>query len=145
PWAGWLAYQGNEDFTTLTGYGTELHEDARRFELVTLPFQDLAGMVPSIELLLELGIDRIRKHIGELHQPVLEWADAKGVKVVSPRGARGSAMLCIAPPEPEPAMESLAKIGVVTSYRENAIRLAPHCFNTRSEMERVCEVLDRAL
>lgn len=145
PWAGWLAYQGNDDFTTLTSYNPKLRDDARRFELVTLPFQDLAGMVPSIELLLELGIDRIRRHIKELHRPVLEWADASGVKVVSPRGARGSGMLCIAPPKPERAMQKLAEIGVVTSYRENAVRLAPHCFNTVEEMERVRDVLDRAL
>lgn len=145
PWAGWLAYKGNDDFTRLTRYNTELHDDARRFELVTLPFQDLMGMVPSIELLLELGIEGIRAHIRELHRPVLEWADANGVRVASPRGEHGSGMLCIAPPEPGRAMELLEKAGVVTSFREGAIRLAPHCFNTREEMERVCEVLERSL
>jgi cysteine desulfurase/selenocysteine lyase len=60
---GWMAFEGTDDFTRLTQYNDTLRGDARRFELITLPYQDLAGMNASLRLLLELGIPRI-------HQPL---------------------------------------------------------------------------
>ena len=145
PWTGWLAYRGNDDYTRLTNYDPRLHDDARRFELVTLPFQDMAGMTPSIDLLLGLGIADIATHIERIQQPVLAWADRRGVRVASPRDAHRSGMLCVAPPDPARALERLVAGGVLTSLREGAIRLAPHCFNTMEEMERVAGMLDAAL
>jgi selenocysteine lyase/cysteine desulfurase len=88
PWAGWTAFQGTDDFRTLCAYPRDWHRDARRFELVTLPFQDFLGMIGSIELLTELGIDAIRDHLGRINQPVLDWADRRGVRVSRRWGPR---------------------------------------------------------
>ena len=56
---GWMAFEGTDDFTRLTSYNDTLRADARRFELITLPYQDFAGMNASLGLLLELGVERI--------------------------------------------------------------------------------------
>ena len=72
---GWLAFEGTDDLSRLTSYNDMLRADARRFELMTLPYQDFAGLNSSLDLLLELGIERIRDHIRALHQPVLAWAE----------------------------------------------------------------------
>ncbi len=137
---GWLAFEGTEDFSRLR-YDGNLHPDARRFEMITLPFQDLLGMTRSLELLAELGIESVWRHIQEIQTPVIEGALRHGIRLASPRGDRGSGMLCLAPRDPELLQERLRAAGVVCSLREGAIRLSPHCYTTREEMERVGELL----
>jgi selenocysteine lyase/cysteine desulfurase len=141
----WMAFEGTEDFTRLCEYRDALHTDARRFELITLPFQDFVGMNQSLDLLLTLGIPAIQRHLATLHRPILDWADRRGIAVTSPRGAAGSGILCLAPPGLETVHRSLRQARVFCSLREGAIRLSPHCYNTREEMERVVEVLDKVV
>lgn len=143
---GWMAFEGTDDFSRLTEYNPNLRGDARRFELITLPYQDFYGMTESLRMLIELGIRDIAEVTRALHEPVLRWADESGVRVVSPRDdARRSAILCVAPPKPVDAYHALKRAHVVCSLREGAIRLAPHCYNTMEEMEKVVEVLDSVI
>jgi selenocysteine lyase/cysteine desulfurase len=142
--AGWMAFEGTDDFSRLTEYNPTFRSDARRFEMVTLPYQDFYGMTASIGMLVELGIDDIAQYARTLHEPVLRWADQTGVRVVSPRAeAHRSAIVCLAPAHPVEAYHSLKRAHVVCSLREGAIRLAPHCYNTVEEMERVLDVMDQ--
>jgi cysteine desulfurase/selenocysteine lyase len=138
---GWLAFEGTDDLTRLTLYDDTLRADARRFELMTLPYQDFAGLNASLDLLLSLGIERIRDHIRTLHQPVLEWAERSGARIVSPRGSNGSGILCVAPEGVQEVYRRLKAARVVCSLREGAIRFSPHCYNTVAEMERVAQAL----
>jgi selenocysteine lyase/cysteine desulfurase len=142
---GWMAFEGTDDLTQLTRYSDRLRSDARRFELNTLPFQDFVGMVESVKLLRELGIEAIRVHLAEIQRPLLEWAARRGVAVNSPRGARGSGIVCVAPPRVAEAARALRKARIYCSQREGAVRLSPHCYNTSDELERVATVLDGAL
>jgi len=138
---GWLAFEGTDDLSRLTRYDDTLRSDARRFELMTLPYQDVAGLGTSLDLLLELGIERIRDHIRSLHQPVLAWAERSGARVVSPRGAHESGILCVAPDGVQEVHRRLKLSRIVCSLREGAIRFSPHCYNTVDEMERVAHAL----
>jgi cysteine desulfurase/selenocysteine lyase len=139
---GWLSFEGTDDLTRLTRYDDTLRADARRFELMTLPYQDFAGFNSSVGLLLEVGVERIRAHLRALHAPILAWADRTGTRVASPRDQRGSGILCLAPERVEDAHRRLKRARVICSLREGAIRLSPHLYNTVAEMERVVEVLD---
>jgi cysteine desulfurase / selenocysteine lyase len=138
---GWLAFEGTDDLSRLTSYNDTLRADARRFELMTLPYQDFAGLNSSLDLLLELGIERIRDHIRALHQPVLAWAERSGARVASPRGASASGILCVSLPEVKEVHRRLKRSRIICSLREGAIRLSPHCYNTVEEMERVARAL----
>lgn len=138
---GWMAFEGTDDFTRLTQYDDTLRGDARRFELITLPYQDFAGMNASVRLLLDIGIPSIAEHLLALHAPVLEWAARSGVRVVSPIGPQGSGILCVSPADVGGTFRALKAAGVVCGMREGAIRLSPHFYNTIEEMERVVEIL----
>jgi selenocysteine lyase/cysteine desulfurase len=138
---GWMAFEGTDDFSRLTAYNETLRADARRFELITLPYQDLAGFNASAEMLLGLGVERIARHIVSLHAPVVTAAERARARITSPRGARGSGILCVAPKDLDAAAERLKGAGVYVSRREGALRLAPHFYNTMEEMARVAEVL----
>lgn len=139
---GWLAFEGTDDLSRLTRYQDTLRPDARRFELMTLPYQDFAGFNSSVGLLLEVGVQAIREHLRTLHAPVLEWAARTGTRIVSPRDGRGSGILCIAPDGVEDAHRRLKRARIITSLREGAIRLSPHLYNTVAEMEQVVDVLE---
>jgi selenocysteine lyase/cysteine desulfurase len=142
PVTGWMAFEGTDDFTRLTTYSDTLRADARRFELITLPYQDFAGFNASLGLVRDMGIERIQAHLRRLHQPVLSWAERSGARIVSPRGERGSGILCLAPGDVGAAFRRLKAARVICSLREGAIRLSPHGYNTLEEMERVVAVLD---
>jgi cysteine desulfurase/selenocysteine lyase len=140
-----MAFEGTDDFTRLTEYREELRPDARRFELISLPFQDFTGMVQSVRLLRELGPASIQAHLVAVRGPVLEWAGRRGIPVTSPGGRAASGIVCVAPPRMEESFKRLRAGRVVCGIREGGIRLSPHCYNTVEEMERVVALLDQGL
>jgi selenocysteine lyase/cysteine desulfurase len=142
PLAGWSAFLGTENFTTLCDYRGALRGDARRYEVITLPFQDLLGFCHSLDLLHELGIGSIQSHLATIGKPVLEWAAQRGVALASPTGSSSSGMICLSGERFPGAVPVLKQAGVTLSLREGALRLAPHCYNTAEEMVRVTELLD---
>lgn len=144
PIAGWMAFEGTDDFSRLTAYSTEFRHDARRFETITLPYQDFAGMNASLELILEGDPAAIGAHARACHEPLLAWARARGVRVTSPTGAHGSAILCLAPPDAASAHARLREAGIYCSLREGSLRFSPHLFNTVEQMVGVADVLDAA-
>jgi cysteine desulfurase/selenocysteine lyase len=140
---GWMSFEGTDDFSQLTRYDDRLRGDARRFELVTLPYQDFAGMNVSLELLHFIGVERVRDHLRALHRPILQWAQHTGARVASPTDSHGSGILCIAPPAVDEVFRRLKAARIVCSLREGMIRLSPHFYNTVGDMERVVEELER--
>lgn len=142
PMASWMAFEGTDDFSTLCHYRDQLRADARRFEQITLPYQDLVAMNQSLELLLSLGIPAIQRHLAEVNRPLLDWAARRGIAIASPGGAQASGITCLAPPGLDRAWRALREARIFCSLREGAIRLSPHCYNTVEEMERVVEVLE---
>jgi selenocysteine lyase/cysteine desulfurase len=142
PVVGWMAFDGTDDTSNLTSYAGELRSDARRFELNTLPFQDLLAMTVSINLLLELGIDNIAQWLREVRQPLIEFANRLGMPIVSPTDPNHeTGIMSVVPPSPQETHSRLRAEGVVCSLREGAIRIAPHCYNTPEEMEQVTSIL----
>ncbi|HZA98357.1 MAG TPA: aminotransferase class V-fold PLP-dependent enzyme [Gemmatimonadales bacterium] len=141
---GWMAFEGTDDFSRLTQYNDTLRGDARRFELITLPYQDFAGMNASLGMLLDLGVDRIGQHVRSLQQPVLAWAERSGARISSPTDSRGSGILCVASQNVGESFRALKAAHVVCSLREGAIRLSPHAYNTLEEMERVVDILEHS-
>ncbi len=140
---GWMAFEGTDDFSRLTEYNPTFRADARRFEMITLPFQDFVGMTASLGLLLEIGVRDIAEVTRAAHEPVLRWAQDNGVRIVSSLEERHrSAILCVAPAKSAEAFHAVKRARIVCSLREGAIRLSPHVYNTLEEMEKVVEVLD---
>jgi selenocysteine lyase/cysteine desulfurase len=109
--------------------------------------QDLAGLAASVELLLEVGIDRIAAHLAAIEQPLVAWLDAHpDVEVVSDlEPERRSAILSFKPPSVGRMFASLKAAGVRTALREGAIRISPHLYNDRTDIDRLLDVLDAEL
>ena len=142
PIVSWMAPRGTDDFRRLRDYDMTWRDDARRFEFITLPFPDFAGMNASLELFVELGLENVHAHVERLATQIVEWAREREVPLVTPaeRSRRGG-VVCLRPPGAERASARLKERGVVHSYREGAIRLSPHLYNTVDEIRHALEQL----
>ncbi len=142
---GWTAMDGTRDFSRLVDYRYELVETARRFEVATHPFQDVAAFAESMSLLGEVGPARIREHVLGLLDPLVEWLRETGAaEIVSDlRPEHRSGIFCFRPPHAERAFKALARAGVACVLREGAIRLSPHLYNTEDDIAVVMDVISR--
>ncbi len=141
---GWLAVQGSSNFNRLVEYDLSWYDDARRFEVGTLPYQDLAGFCASLEMLLDLGIERIERHVTALLDTMLSRVQSAGIPVITPaERARRAGILTVRPDNAAAVSERLARAGIVCSLREGAIRLSPHLYSTADDISRTIDVLLR--
>jgi selenocysteine lyase/cysteine desulfurase len=135
PIVSWMSPRGTDDFRRLRDYDFTWRDDARRFEFITLPFHDFAGMNASLELFFEIGPEAIAAHIAALADDIVSWAEQSGVPLVTPADpSRRGGIVCIRPNDAARVSERLKGQGVVHSYREGALRLSPHMYNTREQV-----------
>ena len=139
----WMATRGSDDFTRLIDYDFTYRDDARRFEMITLPYQDFIGLNASLDLFLEVGLDEVYAQIERLTTRIVRWVSGTpGVRLVTPPGREQRAgIVAVAPPDPVAASERLTSAGVTHSLREAAIRLSPHFYNTDDEIDRALALL----
>ena len=133
----WLDVKGSEDFRRLMDYDLTWREDARRFEFITLPYQDFAGMNASLELIHDLGPANIAAHVSEITQRIIDWAsDRDGIELVTPSAPdRRGGIVSVRPRDPDATSVRLKQARVVHTVREGAVRLSPHCYNTIEELD----------
>jgi selenocysteine lyase/cysteine desulfurase len=140
---GWMSVKGSEDFTRLIDYELAYFDDARRFEVITLPFQDFAGMNASLDLFFELGLERVHAWIVERASQIVDWAQGRyGVRLVTPADPRRRAgIVSLIPEDAARVSARLTNAGVVHSLREGLIRLSPHLYTSEEEVERAMRII----
>lgn len=143
PIVSWMAVKGSDDFRKLLDYDMTWRDDARRFEFVTVPFQDFAGMNASLELFFELGVPAIADHVRSMADAVVAWVQGRDdMRLVTPADpAQRAGIVCVAPPDPEATSIRLKSAGIVHSQREGAMRLAIHAFTTSADLEHALAVI----
>ena len=139
----WMAVRGSDDFTRLADYDLTWRADARRFEFITLPYQDFAGMNASLALIYQLGLDAISEHTLRLADMIVTWVCSRDdVSLITPAdGARRAAIVSVRPRDAVGASRRLKDANVVHSLREGGIRLSPYFYNTEEEIERVLRLM----
>jgi selenocysteine lyase/cysteine desulfurase len=135
---GWMAVKNSEDFTRLCDYELNWFDDARRFEVITLPFQEFAGFNASLELFESVGWDRVHALVAERAAQIVRWSEGRrDVKLVTPADpARRAGIVAVRPADPAAASARLHSAGVPHALREGAIRLAPHFYTSPDDIER---------
>lgn len=143
----WLGVRDSDDFSRLVEYDLTWRDDARRYEFITLPFQDFAGMNASLELITALGREAVSEHARRLADRIVTWACARDdMQLVTPSDpARHGAIVSVKPRDARAASARLNEARVAHSMREGAIRFSPHFYNTTDEIDRALEVLGASL
>jgi selenocysteine lyase/cysteine desulfurase len=101
-------------------------------------------MNASLELLHDLGPGAVATYVTALVDMIVEWTSGRrDVELITPRPREQRAgIAAVRPRDPEAASRRLNDARVTHSLREGAIRLSPHCYNTREEIERTLTVLE---
>ncbi|MEO6528333.1 MAG: aminotransferase class V-fold PLP-dependent enzyme [Gemmatimonadaceae bacterium] len=136
----WMGVRGSDDFSSLVDYDLTWRADARRFEQITLPFQDFAGMAASLRLLRELGVDAVAAHVAARVRELCAGARSVGIEIVTPP-QRMAGIVAVRPLDARAASARLEADGIVHSLRERTIRLSPHCYSTSEDTRRAIEAL----
>jgi selenocysteine lyase/cysteine desulfurase len=133
----------SDDFTRLPEYDLTWRDDARKFEFITLPYQDFAAANASLELIHELGAANIVTHVERLADFIVRWVESHDdLELVTPneRSRRGG-IVSVRPRNATAASERLTAANVAHSLRQGMIRLSPYFYNTEEELERALPLL----
>lgn len=137
---GWMSvFRG---FDNLLDYRLEYREGAARFEPGSLNSMGIHGLGASLDMFLEVGIDRIEQHVLTLTDHLAEGLQAKGYHVISSRRpGEASAIVCCAHERYSAAelCQRLAEHRIIVAHRLGRLRIAPHFYNTREEIEVLLE------
>ncbi len=125
----------------------EYHPSARRLEHGTPPAPVVFVAQGGLDVISEVGVERIRARQGELTDHVITRADAAGLPVRTPRNreARGGVVNIGVGPEAERICHALLKRDVCTDFRGDGLRISPHFFNTEADIDRCFDELSSLL
>ncbi|HEY7182484.1 MAG TPA: aminotransferase class V-fold PLP-dependent enzyme [Blastocatellia bacterium] len=145
---GWLSVEDPEDYLN---YDQPYAPGARRFEAGALNTAGVAGLGAAIELSLQVGIEKIESHLLDLGDYLCERLQGsqerlmdRGYRVASSRrDGEKSAIICIQH-EKYSAQELYHLLDdrrIITTPRLGRLRISPHFYNTREEIDRLIEAL----
>jgi selenocysteine lyase/cysteine desulfurase len=142
----WLTRAGSEDFARLIDYSDDYKPGARRFDMGEFPQFVLVPMaITALRQILAWGVSNIQETISALTGEIAERAQADGYAVLPPEQRSGH-MIGIRYPEgvPDELAGRLREARVFVSIRGDSIRIAPHLYNGRNDIDRLFEVLRAA-
>ncbi len=128
----------------------EFRNDATKYEAGTHNLLGVVGLIASLELVREIGVDNIAAELLRKRALLVPALSAKGYTVLNaeakPENASGIVTLYQPGVDLAPLHKKLADAGVVASLRSDRkgqryLRLSPHFYNTDAELQRVLELV----
>lgn len=124
------------------GYANEDDPPALQYAHVNHPA--LYGLDATLDVLERLGWPWIHDTVRRLGDDLFAAADRLGLDAVTPRERRAGIVVFRAP-DGEACRARLAAAGISVSARGDGVRVSPHFYNTRDDVERCAQSLADAL
>jgi selenocysteine lyase/cysteine desulfurase len=121
-----------------------LKPGADRWEGGALNVAGIAAMGASLELLLNTGIEQVRRRIEELTDYLCEKAPRFGLEVFSSRLSAeksGIVSLLTGGRDPVSLVRQCRQAGVIVNQRLGRLRVSPHAYNNQEDLDRLLDVL----
>jgi kynureninase len=130
---GWFAARDQFAFDI---HHFEFMDDARRFELGTPALPTVHSALGGQSIIDEIGMHALRARNSELTEYLLDRLREHGFRI---RGAAApadrSALVMVHHDEPAAAVRHLADAGIIVDSRPGYVRVSPHFYNTRDELD----------
>jgi selenocysteine lyase/cysteine desulfurase len=99
----------------------------------------------ALELLLEVGIDRIEDTVLELGALIRKMAEQRGLTIKTPRekAARGGITSIAGSFDPGFVRDRLREEGIMINVRDTALRISPHFYNSEGDVCAFFSAFDR--
>ncbi len=143
----WITRKGAEDFARLVDYKEDYEGGARRFDMGEKSnFINIPIAIEAMELLVGLGTENIAAYIKTLTDYIAKSACAIGLSVADEHQRVPNLIgINFKDGVPEGVAERLAEKKVFVSIRGDSIRIAPHIYNEKADVDRLFDVLESAL
>jgi len=137
--AGWF---GNARMFDFDPKAFEFHDSARRFELGTTANAAIYAASAGLDIVLEIGVDRLRSRTSELVTDLVDRLTEAGYELKTPSTAEHRAgIVTVRMRDPAKAVRALASRKFIADYRHDRLRLSPYFYNTADDHARVVEGL----
>lgn len=139
---GWVSVPDPDDYLNFEqGWNC----GALAWETGTGPASLIHGFKASLELLSRIGVQNIANYLEELTDYLCEALKARNYNVVSSRApGEKSQIVCLEPYKGWSAMKLYAHLKerkIITAPRIDRLRIAPHLYNTSTEVDEVIGAL----
>jgi cysteine desulfurase/selenocysteine lyase len=138
---GWTNVAGYNDYASRD---MALRPDAGRYECGTLNTIGCFGLRASVELILEVGVERIAPLVQALAGQLAEGAERKGYQLLGDRTTEnGSGIIALnkAGVDSRKIVRDLKDRGIVAAPRQGFVRFSPHFYVSPEDIEKVVDQL----
>ncbi|MBI4228563.1 MAG: aminotransferase class V-fold PLP-dependent enzyme [Deltaproteobacteria bacterium] len=141
---GWKSVVNENDYDHID---FRLKTNSLRFEEGSLNVMGIMALGAAVDLLLEVGIDRINRRILDLGDLILEESEKRGLEIRSPKDRKHRAGInsITGNFNPVDVKDRLRATGILVNIRSGAIRVAPHFYNTDDEILTFFSELDKLI
>lgn len=142
---GWWNVKNERDFFEVPGatYELKFKEDTTRFQESHPGIPGIFGLNASLDFIFKIGIQNIAERVMHLTDLLIEGVKDLGIKVASPLEEEyRSGIVLIDPKNKKEAYNEMVKNNIYTSLRGAGIRISPHFYNNKADIEKVLEILD---
>ena len=132
------------DADTFLPYHFTPRPDAAKFEPGSPSVLSTYALGAAIDILLEVGPDRIERRLRELTDRLGTGLRARGAEIVSPWGVgeRSGIVVFRRGTDPHRLCGALVRQGFIVCVRRGGIRVAPHFYNNEDDIDRLLAALD---
>ena len=136
---GWFAAKDQFAFAT-TNF--EPSDTAARFQLGTPSVGTVYTGIPAMELILNVGLDRIYDRVQHLTDLIVARATELEIELASPASAadRGGVVM-LRMDDPPAVVEALNSRNIIVDARPGKVRISPHFFNIAADIEGVMDAI----
>ncbi len=144
PLIGWKSIINESDYDHVD---FRLKTNALRFEEGSLNVMGIFALGAAIDLLSEVGIDRIQVRVIELGDLIITEAGKRDFQVRTPKNKeeRAGIISIIGNFDPINVKDKSKEEGILVNVRGGAIRVSPHFYNTEYEVLRLFNAIDKVI
>jgi selenocysteine lyase/cysteine desulfurase len=139
---GWTSVPNPEDYNN---FEQGWNAGALPWETGTYPSSLMYGLRTSLELLVGIGVEKIARYLEELGDYLYDRLRGSQYEVVSSRERHEKSQIFSIRSRqgltPMSLFQQLRAQSIVTAPRGNALRIAPHVYNTNEEIDRLIAAL----
>jgi len=142
---GWTSVKDYEQFSHGPfDYTLDYRDGALRFECGSLNTVGVYGLGAALDLFIEVGAEKIEDYVLSLSDYLADRLASKGYEVIGPRNPGETSAIVTCTHErhsPGDLYRSLREKNIITAPRMNRLRISPHFYNTREEIDALVETL----
>ena len=138
--SGWFS---QADISAMDIYQNNPANNARRFESGTPNISSLYASIAGLQLVKEIGLEVTEQHVRTLNRAIKQKAQENGFQLAMPADDTGHGpLVTIRTTDMYGLVAALENKGVITSCRDDNLRVSSHFYNNLEDVEMLFDALN---